>query len=241
MVCLASVYSQEPVRDESKSIHYLKMAAHSGVSAPYLNLHHTHRRTPIGYCEPWVIPFCRICLWIFFYCCPCLQDDRALLFLGQCYESGLGVQRNVRRATEYYKRAAQAGNKQAKQLLMPPNPQNCKGAYVLLSAMSQCVATMITVSFTFFSPAKDGVLRSISSAPCFAGTHLQQPLSSRLTPSAFTLPLLPHSWSTGSLCIPPLSSSLFPIHPLNTEGGNCQWTVGLGWARKIHLKWLKWL
>lgn len=157
MVCLASVYSQEPVRDESKSIHYLKMAAHSG-------------------------------------------DDRALLFLGQCYEGGLGVQRNVRTATEYYKRAAQAGNKQAKQLLMPPNPQN----------------------------SKDSVLRSISSAPCFAGTHLQQPLSSRLTPSAFTLPLLPHSWSTGSLCMPSLSSSLFPINPLNTEGGNCQWTVGLG-------------
>lgn len=176
-----------------------------------------------------MIPFCKnLSLNLFFYCCPCLQDDHALLFLGQCYESGLGVQRNVRTATEYYKRAAQAGNKQAKQLLMPPNPQNCKGAYVLLSAMSQCVATIITMGFTFFSPVKDGVLRSISSAPCFAGTHLQQPLTSRLTPSAFTFPLLPHSWSTGSLCIPSLSSSLFPIHPLNTEGGNCQWTVGLG-------------
>lgn len=31
-VCLASVYSQEPVRDGSKSVQYLKMAAESGVS-----------------------------------------------------------------------------------------------------------------------------------------------------------------------------------------------------------------
>lgn len=106
---------------------------------------------------------------------------------------------------------------------------------VLLSVMSRCVVSMINMDFSFFSPAKDTVLRSISSAPCFAGSHLQQPLSSRLTPSAFNLPLLPHSWSTGSLCVPPLSSSLLPLHPLNTEGGTCQWTVGLGWARRIHL------
>lgn len=32
-VCLASVYAQEPVRDGSKSVQYLKMAAESGVSA----------------------------------------------------------------------------------------------------------------------------------------------------------------------------------------------------------------
>lgn len=176
----------------------------------------------------------------FFSCCACLQDDTALLFLGQCYESGLGVQRNVRTATEYYKQAAQAGNKHAKQLLMPPNAKNCKDGYVLLSVMSQCVETMINMVFNFFSPAKDTALRSISSAPCFVGTHLQQPLSSRLTPSAFTLSLLPHSWSTGSLCVPSLSSSLLPLHPLNIEGGTCQWTVGLGWARRIHQpKWLK--
>ncbi|CAG06254.1 unnamed protein product, partial [Tetraodon nigroviridis] len=74
-VCLASVYSQEPVRDDSKSVYYLKLAADSG-------------------------------------------DDTALFFLGQCYENGLGVQRNVRTATEYYKRAARAGNKRAKQMLM---------------------------------------------------------------------------------------------------------------------------
>ncbi|XP_011608983.2 death ligand signal enhancer [Takifugu rubripes] len=158
-ICLASIYSQEPVRDESKSIHYLKMAADSG-------------------------------------------DDRALLFLGQCYESGFGVRRNRRRATEYYKQAARAGNEQARSLVMPPHAAN----------------------------PQEAVLRSISSAPCFsAACHLQQPLSSHLSPSTFTLPLLPHSWSTGSLCLSPsLSSSLLPVRSLNAEGGTCQWTVGLG-------------
>lgn len=160
-----------------------------------------------------------------------MQDNTALLFLGECYESGFGVQRNVRRATEYYKRAAQAGNKKAKSLLMPRNTTNCKDYYVLLSVMSQHVVTMINISFFFSSPAEDAVLRSISSAPCFsaADRHLQQPFSFPLCPSALTLPLLPHSWSTGSLCVPPsLSSSLLPPHSLNAEGGTCQWTVGLG-------------
>ena len=32
-VCLASVYTQEPVRDGNRSVQYLKMAAESGVSA----------------------------------------------------------------------------------------------------------------------------------------------------------------------------------------------------------------
>lgn len=160
-----------------------------------------------------------------------MQDDTALLFLGECYESGFGVQQNVRRATEYYKRAAQAGNKKAESLLMPPNATNCKDYDVLLSVMSQHVVTMINISFLFSSPAKDAVLRSISSAPCFsaADRHLRQPFSFPLCPSAFTLPLLPHSWSTGNLCVPPsLSSSLLPLHSLNAEGGTCQWTVGLG-------------
>ncbi|XP_070769459.1 death ligand signal enhancer [Enoplosus armatus] len=167
-VCLASVYCQELVRDRSKSVQYLKMAAASG-------------------------------------------DDTALLFLGQCFENGFGVQQNLRTAVEYYKRAARAGNKQAKSLLMPPNDSGSKG--------------------------EDAVLRSIRSAPCFpaADRLLQRPLSSlasRVRPSTghpVTLPLLPHSWSTGSLCVPPaLSSMPLHLHPLSTEGGTCQWTVGIG-------------
>lgn len=164
-VCLASVYTQEPVRDGSRSVQYLKMAAESG-------------------------------------------DDTALLFLGQCFESGFGVQQNLRTAIEYYKRAAQAGNKQAKSLLLSPND-------------------------TF----KDTLLRSIRSAPCFSvvDRRLQQPLSSlasHVPPSTsrpVPLPLLPHSWSTGSLCVPPaLSTTPLHLYPCSTEGGTCQWTVGIG-------------
>ncbi|XP_078116790.1 death ligand signal enhancer isoform X8 [Sander vitreus] len=166
-VCLASVYTQEQVRDGSRSVHYLKMAAESG-------------------------------------------DDTALLFLGQCFESGFGVQQNLRTAIEYYKRAAQAGNKQAKSLVTPPSDT--------------------------FSKAEHAVLRSIRSAPCFsaADRQLQQRLSSlasRVSPSTsrpVTLPLLPHSWSSGSLCAPPpLSSTPLHLHS-GTEGGACQWTVGIG-------------
>ncbi|XP_029298285.1 death ligand signal enhancer isoform X2 [Cottoperca gobio] len=138
-VCLASVYTQEPVRDGSRSVHFLKMAAESG-------------------------------------------DDTAQLFLGQCFESGFGVQQNLMTAIQYYKQAAQAGNKQAERLLTPPND-------------------------TF---SKDAVLRSIRSAPCFsaADRQLQQPLfslASRVPPNSrpVTLPFLPHSWSTGSLCVSP--------------------------------------
>lgn len=67
--------------------------------------------------------------------CPCAQDDTALLLLGQCYESGFGVQQNLKTAIELYKQAAQAGNRQAKSLLTP----HSKGkptcyAFVLVSA-----------------------------------------------------------------------------------------------------------
>lgn len=158
-VCLASVYSQEPVRDGSKSVQYLKMAAESG-------------------------------------------DNSALLLLGQCYESGFGVQQNLRTAIEYYKQAALAGNKQAKSLLTPPNGTD----------------------------TEDAVLRSIRSAPCFPATEgrLQPPLSS-LAGWPIPIPLLPHSWSTGSLCVPPtLSSTPLHLHPHSTEGQTCQWTVGVG-------------
>ncbi|KAF3838295.1 hypothetical protein F7725_010063 [Dissostichus mawsoni] len=138
-------------------------------------------------------------------------DDTALLLLGQCFESGFGVQQDLRTAIKYYRRSAQAGNKQAKSLLTPPNDASRK--------------------------AEDAILRSIRSAPCFseAERHIQQPLlslASRLLPSTsppVTLPLLPHSWSTGSLCVPPaLSCTPLHPHPSSTEGGACQWTVGIG-------------
>lgn len=168
-VCLASVYSQDPVKYGCKSIQYLKMAAESG-------------------------------------------DDTALLFLGQCYESGFGVQQNLRTALEFYKRAARDGNKQAQSSLTPPDDTYSK---------------------------EDAMLRSIRSAPCFsaADRRLQQTLSSlagRVPPPSTghrpaTLPVLPHSWSTGSLCVPPsLSSTPLHLHLPSTETGTCQWTVGIG-------------
>ncbi|XP_029367939.1 death ligand signal enhancer isoform X2 [Echeneis naucrates] len=167
-VCLASVFSQEPVKDGTKSVKYLKMAAESG-------------------------------------------DDTALLFLGYCYENGFGVQQNVRTATGFYKRAARMGNKRAQRLLMTHNSKDTN--------------------------AEDVVLRSIRSAPCFsaASRQLQQPfssLASDISPSIShftTLPLLPHSWSTGSLCAPPgLLPTPSQLYPHSTERGTCQWTLGIG-------------
>lgn len=57
-----------------------------------------------------------------------VQDGTALLFLGQCFESGFGVQQHVGKAFEYYKQAAQAGNQQARSLLTPQSDLlHCKG------------------------------------------------------------------------------------------------------------------
>lgn len=160
-ICLASFYSQDPVKNERRSVQYLKMAAESG-------------------------------------------DNSALFLLGQCYESGFGVQQNLKTAVEFYKRAAQAGNKQAKSLLTPSDR----------------------------SYNTDVAMRSIRSAPCFSLVDgCRQPLSSlasRVQSSSHN-PLLPHSWSTGSLCAPPSPSST-PLHLRSpgTERGVCQWTVGIG-------------
>ncbi|XP_034546408.1 death ligand signal enhancer isoform X2 [Notolabrus celidotus] len=165
-VCLASVYSQKAVRDGSKSVQYLRMAAES-------------------------------------------RDNRALLFLGQCFESGFGVQQNLGTAMEYYRRAARAGNKHAKSLLRPAGDTD----------------------------REDAVLRSIRSAPCFsvAECRLQQPVSTQASQNPLsvhqpvTFPVLPHSWSTGSLCVPSaLSTMPLHLHPHSSEGGVCQWTVGIG-------------
>ncbi|XP_056147655.1 death ligand signal enhancer [Lampris incognitus] len=162
-VYLGSVFTQEPVRDEHKSIHYLRMAAESG-------------------------------------------DGTALLFLGQCYESGFGVQQNQKTAIEFYERAAKAGNIKAKSLLI------------------------LRIG------AEDAVLRSIRSSPCFSvSDHLCQSLSTLGHPSStpsshsVTLPVIPHSWSTGNLASPPRLSSM-PFHPqaINPVGGTCRWTLGIG-------------
>uniref|UniRef100_A0A096LQP4 Death ligand signal enhancer-like n=1 Tax=Poecilia formosa TaxID=48698 RepID=A0A096LQP4_POEFO len=131
------------------------------------------------------------------------KDNSALFLLGQCYESGIEVQQNLKMAVEFYKRAAQAGNKQAKRLLTPPD--NSYGVDNV-----------------------DVAMRSIRSAPCFSvADSWRQPLSSLAHCAQSSL--LSHSWSTGSLCEPPsLSSTRVHLHPPGTERGVCQWTVGIG-------------
>ncbi|XP_054890691.1 death ligand signal enhancer isoform X2 [Poeciliopsis prolifica] len=126
-------------------------------------------------------------------------DNSALFLMGQCYESGIEVQQNLKTAVEFYKRAAQAGNKQAKILLTPHD-----------------------------NSYRDVAMRSIRSAPCFSvADSWRQPLSSLAHHSQSRL--FPHSWSTDSLCAPPsLSPIPVHLHPPGTERGVCQWTVGIG-------------
>lgn len=154
-VCLASVYSQEQVRNASKAVHYLKMAAESG-------------------------------------------DGTALLFLGQCFESGFGVQQNMGKAFEYYKQAAQAGNQQAKSLL--------------------------TLQSDLHSKVEEAMLRSIHSSPCFSGAdhRLQRPLSALVSgvPHSWSTGSL-FVPSTLSFTPPHL-------HPHSGEDATCLWTVGMG-------------
>ena len=52
--------------------------------------------------------------------CVSVQDSDALLFLGQCYETGFGVQKCPRTAMKFYRQAAWAGNRPAQRLLVPP-------------------------------------------------------------------------------------------------------------------------
>lgn len=157
-VCLASIYSRTPAKDEKKTVQYLQMAAESG-------------------------------------------DDTALLFLGQCFEKGLGVPQNLCEAVEYYRRAAKAGNKRAKSFLESPSNKGINTQNVLL--------------------------RPIRSVPCF-----QRPVSSlgySLYPNGRPVPpgLIPHSWSTGSLCAAP-ALPLLPLHPQGNRGDSCKWTLGIG-------------
>ncbi|XP_057707253.1 death ligand signal enhancer [Corythoichthys intestinalis] len=133
-LCLASVYSLEPVRDGSKAVYYLQMAAES-------------------------------------------NDDTALLLLGQCYESGFGVRQNLRKAIELYKRAAQAGNREARRLLT--------------ASVETDVLRSIRSSPCF--PVSDRDLR--------------RPLLSLADRPSVALPFLAHSWSTGCMDVAPAPSS----------------------------------
>lgn len=130
-------------------------------------------------------------------------DNTALLYLGQCYETGLGVPPNLCKAMEYYRRAAKAGNKQAQRFLESPCNKGINTQNVLL--------------------------RSIRSAPCFQRPLTSLGFSSTLSSSAPSVPpaLIPHSWSTGSLSSPSALPSLsLHLHPESHNGDTCKWTLG---------------
>ncbi|XP_077589758.1 death ligand signal enhancer [Stigmatopora nigra] len=154
-LCLASVYSLEPVRNGSKAVYYLHMAAES-------------------------------------------NDNTALLLLGQCYESSFGVQQNLKKAFELYKRAAQAGNKEAQRLLLSPI-----GTHML-------------------RPIRSSPCFSVSDR------DIQQLFSrERADSPSVALSFLPHSWSTGCIDMAPALSSSH-LHSQGLEVKYCQWVVGVG-------------
>ncbi|KAM4586926.1 death ligand signal enhancer [Fundulus diaphanus] len=218
-------------KDKEKALHYYKLAAVSGhkqAQYRYARLlltsrgHHSleELNTAIRLLEEAAtagLTKAQICLASFYSQDPVTNgrksvqylkmaaesgDNSALFLLGQCYEHGIGVQQDLKTAVEFYKRAAQAGNKQAKSLLTPPD-NSYKGV----------------------------AMRSIRSAPCFSSADgWLQPLSSLAgrVQSSTVLPVLPHSWSTGCLFAPPSQSSTpLHLHPPGTEKGVCQWTVGI--------------
>lgn len=132
-------------------------------------------------------------------------DNTALLFLGQCYEKGLGVRQNLSTALEYYRRAAKAGNRRAKSFLESPSDKGIN--------------------------SEDVLLRSIQSAPCFQRPFSSLGCSYAVPPSdpPLSTALMPHSWSTGSLCAPPALQSLpLHLHPHSNKGDACKWTLGFG-------------
>lgn len=149
------------------------------------------------------------------------------------------MKQHLGKAFEYYKRAAQAGNQQAKSLLTPQSDLHCRGKAmsvgrrsVFWSSSDACVLLLqsqdksdhvLSLSLPS-SPVEEAMLRSIRSSPCFSGADhpLQRPLSALVSG-------VPHSWSTGSLFVPSTLSFTPPhLHPHSGEGATCQWTVGMG-------------
>ncbi|XP_046907582.1 death ligand signal enhancer isoform X2 [Hypomesus transpacificus] len=194
---LLSCRGQQSAEDLDKAIHLLEQAAVAGLTQAQVYLGSLFSQEPVR----------DGCMSVHYLRMAAERGDSdALLFLGQCYETGFGVQKCPRTAMKFYRQAAWAGNRPAQRLLVPPGG------------------------------AEEEVLRSIQSAPSFpvAGVLLQ-PLSTLASPpcpsASPTLPLtLPHSWSTGSMApLPRLSSLPLHLHPLppGMEGSPCRWTIGV--------------
>ncbi|CAL1613258.1 unnamed protein product [Knipowitschia caucasica] len=124
------------------------------------------------------------------------KDNTALLFLGQCYRKGLGVPQNLNKAVDFYIQATKVDNKQERSLKQSNSHKDTN--------------------------TQDVLLRSIRSAPCFQRPLLSLGISHSLSSREA---LIPHSWSTNSLCVPP---TVPPLLPQSKAGGTCKWTLGIG-------------
>ncbi|XP_076148327.1 death ligand signal enhancer isoform X2 [Alosa pseudoharengus] len=132
-------------------------------------------------------------------------DSAGLLYLGQCYEHGIGVNQCLSTAANLYMQSAAAGNQRARGVL------------------------------TALCDREDRVLHSIRSAPCFSaldGMTLGSVLSDvfretgpgQQQVSDWPVQPLPHSWSTGSLKVPP--THLYPLS--SADNAASKWTIGVG-------------
>uniref|UniRef100_A0A8B9KBD2 DAP3 binding cell death enhancer 1 n=1 Tax=Astyanax mexicanus TaxID=7994 RepID=A0A8B9KBD2_ASTMX len=130
-------------------------------------------------------------------------DSTGLLFLGQCYERGLGVPQCFSSALSLYQQAAAKGNQKAKNTL-----RDLHSREVLRSIRSApCLSILDQLHLTAMFPQ---VSEEAGPAPKQQTNWPTQPL--------------PHSWSTGDLLAPPP----FPVRDVNSNGSSGGWIIGVG-------------
>ncbi|XP_066572798.1 death ligand signal enhancer isoform X2 [Amia ocellicauda] len=146
-------------------------------------------------------------------------DSHSQFNLGQCYETGFGVQQCHITAVDHYQQAAAAGSRQAHHILTA----------IYGSGLSE-----------------DVLLRSISSSPCFStaggfchGSDSPVRIEDLTGPRCLT-PTLAHSWSTGSISTRPVMYSVSDLSAelseakksltanLRSQPAPCTWTIGVG-------------
>ncbi|XP_052005442.1 death ligand signal enhancer isoform X2 [Xyrauchen texanus] len=129
-------------------------------------------------------------------------DSTALLFLAQCHERGFGVSQSIRTAVQLYHRAAERGNKHAKDIL---RERECRD--VLRSIRSAPCFSEI------------GQLNVSSMFRHVSGDLKPRPQQQSDWPTQ----MLPHSWSTGSLKTLPSIT----VQMLNADTSRKVWTLGV--------------
>ncbi|XP_028816328.1 death ligand signal enhancer [Denticeps clupeoides] len=176
---LLSSRGQQSAEDPGAAIALLQRAAAAGLTEAQRHLGVVYSREPVRDGEK-SAHYLRIAAQS--------GDALALLYLGQCYESGFGVPQCHSTAANLYSQAATKGNKHARNLL---------------------TSLYSREGLSLFHHPREAALRSIRSAPCFSNTD-QLTLGSMLfgrfwevgptSAPVVDLPVkpLPHSWSTGS-------------------------------------------